>query len=99
MINLCTNKLHLPRLKAVVHMHVTSGGHSTIDVATGLTPATFLVPEEIFVTGSMVDNVARDVGDHFVANGETKKTSHEARSRLIHNAENIRARSQSTTRT
>ena len=23
MINLCTNKLHLPRLKAVVHMHRT----------------------------------------------------------------------------
>ena len=77
MINLCTNKLHLPRLKAVVHMHRTSGGHRTTDVTTGLTPATFRVPEEILVTGSMVENVARDVRDQCVANGETKKkTSH-----------------------
>ena len=31
MINLRTNKLHLPRLRAVVPMHRTPGGHRTID--------------------------------------------------------------------
>ena len=82
MINLCTNKLQLPRLKAV--------GHRTIDVTTGLTPATFRVPEDIpqqcglswdqFVTGCMVENVARDVRDQFVANGETENVSRGAES-------------------
>ena len=85
MINLCTNKLHLPRLKAVVHMHRTSEGHRTIDVTTGLTPATFRVPEEIpqqygltwdqIVTRSMVENVAQDVRHQFVAKGETENVS------------------------
>ena len=32
MINLRTNKLHLPHLRAVVPMHRTQGGHRTIDV-------------------------------------------------------------------
>ena len=47
MINLRTNKLHLPHLKAVVPMHRTQGGHRTIDVTTGLTPVTFRVPGEV----------------------------------------------------
>ena len=44
MINLRTNKLHLPHLRAVVPMHRTQGEHRTIDVTTGLTPVTFRVP-------------------------------------------------------
>ena len=79
MINLRTNKLHLPRLRAVVPMHRTPGGHRTIDVTTGLTPVTFRVPEEIpqqlgltwhqFVTGTTVENPIRDSEDQLVAKG------------------------------
>ena len=47
MINLRTNKVHLPRLRAVVPMHRTRGEHRTIDVMTGLTPVTFRVPGEV----------------------------------------------------
>ena len=47
MINLRTNKLHLPHLRAVVSMHRTPRGHRTIDVTSGLTPVTFRVPEWI----------------------------------------------------
>ena len=47
MINLRTNKLHLPRLRAVVPVHRTQGRHRTIDVTMGLTPVTFRVPEKI----------------------------------------------------
>ena len=69
MINLRTNKLHLPRLRAVVPMHRTPGSHRTIDVTTTLTPVIFHVPEEIpqqygltwhqFVTGTTVENFTR----------------------------------------
>ena len=72
MINLRTNKLHLPHLRAVVPMHRTQGGHRTIDVTMGLTPVTFRVPEEIskrfglswhqFVMGDTVESsIRRDV--------------------------------------
>ena len=47
MINLRTNKLHLPHLRAVVPLHRTPGGHRTIDVTMGLTPVTFRAPQEI----------------------------------------------------
>ena len=40
LINFCTNKLHLPRLRVVVDI---PGGYCTIDVTTGLTPATLHV--------------------------------------------------------
>ena len=46
-INPSTNKLHLPRLGAVVHMHRTCGGHRIIDVTTGPTPATFRIPDGV----------------------------------------------------
>ena len=42
-----TNKLHLPRIEAFAHMHRTSGGHRTIDVARVLPPFTFRVPDGI----------------------------------------------------
>ena len=71
-------------------MHRTSGGHRTIDVTTGLSPATFGVPGEIpqhyrltwdqFATRSMVENITRDVGDQFVAKGETENMSRGAES-------------------
>ena len=90
MINLCTNELHLPRLKAVVHKHRTSGGHRPIDVTTGLTPATFRVLEEIpqqygltgdqFVTGIMVESFTRDVRDQFVPKSQTENMSRGAES-------------------
>ena len=47
MINPSTNKLHLPCLGAVVHMHRTPGGHRTIDVTTGPTPAAFRIPDGV----------------------------------------------------
>ena len=47
MINLRTNKLHFPHLRAVVPMHRTQGVHRTIDVTMGLTPVTFRVPGEV----------------------------------------------------
>ena len=82
MINLRTNKLHLPHLRAVVPMHRTPGCHRTIDVTTGLTPVTFRVPEEIshqfgltwhhFVTGSTVENPIRDGNDQLVVKDETE---------------------------
>ena len=65
-INLRTNKLHLPHLRAVVPMHRTPGVHRAIDVTTGLTPVTFRVPGEVshqpglswhqFVMGGTVEN-------------------------------------------
>ena len=82
MIILRTKKLHLPRLRAVVPMHCTPGGHRTIDVTTGLTPVTFRVPEEIshqfgltwyqFVTGTTVENPIRDGNDQLVVKGESE---------------------------
>ena len=66
LINLGTNKLHLPRLEAVVHMHRTPGGHRTIDVTTGLTPATLRV----------LDGVPHHYGltwDQFVVRSRPKK--------------------------
>ena len=88
MINLHTNKLHLPRLRAVVPMHRTPGGHRTIDVTTGLTPVTFRVPEEVsqqfgltwhqFVRGTTVENLIRDGKDQLVAKGETETMSRTA---------------------
>ena len=47
LITLGTNKIHLPRLEAIAHMHRTSGGHRTIDVTWGLTPSTFRVSDGI----------------------------------------------------
>ena len=82
MINLRTNKLHLPHLRAVVPMHRTQGVHRTIDVTTGLTPVTFRVPGEVshqfglswhqFVTGGTVENSIRDGNDQLVMKDETK---------------------------
>ena len=73
MINLRTNKPHIPHLRAVVPMHRTQRRHRTIDVTTGLTPVTFRVPEEVsqrfglswhqFVMGSTVENSIRDGND------------------------------------
>ena len=90
MINLRTNKLHLPRLRAVVSMHRTPGGHRTIDVTTGLTAVIFRVPQEIpqqfgltwhqFVTGTTVDNPIRDGKDQLVAKGDTETMSRTAES-------------------
>ena len=107
MINLCTNKFHRPRPKAVVQMHCTSGGHRTIDVTTGLTPTTFHVPEEIpqhngltldeLVTRNMVGSVNRDVRDQFVAKGETENVSRGAESTKNNAGKSQgRARSQTT---
>ena len=82
MINLRTNKLHLPHLRAVVPMHRTQRWHRTIDVTTGLTPVTFRVLGEVshqfglswhqFVTGGIVENSIRDGNDHLVMKDETK---------------------------
>ena len=82
MINLRTNKLHLPHLRAVVPMHRTQGAHRTIDVTTGLTLATFRVPGEVlhqfglswhqFVMGGTVENSIRDGNDLLVMKDETK---------------------------
>ena len=81
MINLRTNKLHLPHLRAVVPMHRTQGRHRTIDVTTGLT-VTFRVPEEVshqfglswhqFVTGGTVEKPIRDGNHQLVMKDETK---------------------------
>ena len=82
MINLRTNKLHLPHLRAVVPMHRTQRWHRTIDVTTGLTPVTFRVLGEVshqfglswhqFVTGGTVENSIRDGNDQLVMKDETK---------------------------
>ena len=82
MINLRTNKLHLPHLRAVVHMHRTQGEHRTIDVTIGLTPVTFRVPGEVsqqfglswhqFVMGGTVENSIRDGNDQLVMKDVTK---------------------------
>ena len=82
MINLRTNKLHLPHLRAVVPMDRTQGRHCTIDVTTGLTPVTFRVPGEVshqfvlswhqFVMGGTVENSIRDGNDQLVMKDETK---------------------------
>ena len=91
MINLCTNKLHLSRLRAVVPMHRTPGGHRTIDVTTGLTPVTFRVPEEIpqqygmtwdqFVTGHhRLRTLLETLGINFWRKDETENVSRSAES-------------------
>ena len=82
MINLRTNNLHLPHLRAVVPMHRTQGGHRTIDVTMGLTPVTFRVPEEIsqrfglswhqFVMGDTVESSIRSGNDQTVTKDETR---------------------------
>ena len=82
MINLRTNKLHLPHLKTVVPMHRTQGVHRTIDVTMGLTPVNFRVPGEVsqrfglswhqFVMGDTVENSIRDGNDQIVTKDETK---------------------------
>ena len=82
MINLRTNKLHLPHLRAVVPMHRTQGvaPHDRCD--DGLTPVTFRVLREVshqfglswhqFVTGGTVENSLRDGNDQLVMKDETK---------------------------
>ena len=82
MINLRTNKLHLPHLRAVVPAHRTQVEHRTIDVTMGLTPVTFRVPGEVshqfglswhqFVMGGTVENSIRDGNDQLVMKDETK---------------------------
>ena len=82
MINMRTNKLHLPHLRAVVPMHRTQGGHRTMDVTMGLTPVTFRVPEEIsqrfwlswhqFVMGDTVESSIRSGNDQTVTKDETR---------------------------
>ena len=82
MINLRTNKLHLPHLRAVVPMHRTQGGHRTIDVTMGLTPVTFRVPEEVsqrfglswhqFVMGDTVERSIRSGNDQILTKDETR---------------------------
>ena len=82
MINLRTNKLHLPHLRAVVPVHRTQGGHRTIDVTTGLTPVAFRVPGEVshqfglfwhqFVMGGTVENSIRGGNDQLVMKDDIK---------------------------
>ena len=83
MINLRTNKLHLPHLRAVVPMHRTPGGHRTIDVTMGLTPVTFRVPEEVskkfglswqqFVMEDAVERSIRSEEDQILTKTETRE--------------------------
>ena len=83
MINLRTNKLLHPHLRAVVPMHRTQGGHRTIDVTLGLTPVTFRVPEEVsqrfglswhqFVMGDTVERSIRSGNDQIVTKDETRE--------------------------